>query len=47
MLVYTLVYGGLAVVEVGLMLKFIKLGLPVVEEPKVLADEETPLTFAY
>ena len=44
---YTLVYGALAVVEVGLMLKYIKAGLPVVEEPKLLTDEDQPLTFAY
>jgi cytochrome d ubiquinol oxidase subunit I len=47
MILFTLVYGGLAVVEVGLMLKYLKMGLPVVEEPKVLTDEDQPLTFAY
>ncbi len=47
MIALTLVYGGLAVIEVGLMLKYIKAGLPVVEEPKLLTDEDQPLTFAY
>ncbi len=44
---YTLIYGSLAVVEVGLMLHFIKKGLPEVEEPKVLTDDDAPLSFAY
>ena len=44
---YTLVYGALAVVAVGLFNKYVRLGLPEVSEPKVLTDDEAPLTFAY
>lgn len=47
MSIFTLVYGGLAVIEVGLMLKYIKLGLPTVAEPKVITDDDEPLSFAY
>ena len=47
MVVYTLLYGALAVVEVGLMLKYIKLGLPDVAPVKVIEDEDAPLSFAY
>jgi len=47
MVLYTLIYGALAVVEVGLLLHYIKLGLPDVEEPKVLTDDDAPLSFAY
>lgn len=46
MVLYTLIYGALAVVEVGLLLHYIKLGLPQVVEPKVLSDDE-PMSFAY
>ena len=47
MVLYTLIYGALAVVEVGLLMHYIKLGLPDVVEPKVLLDDDAPLTFAY
>jgi cytochrome bd ubiquinol oxidase subunit I len=47
MVLYTVIYGALAVVEVGLLLHFIKLGLPEVQEPKVLEDDDAPLSFAY
>lgn len=47
MVLFTLIYGALAVVEVGLLLHFIKKGLPEVEEPKVLTDDDAPLSFAY
>jgi cytochrome d ubiquinol oxidase subunit I len=47
MVLYTVIYGVLAVVEVGLLLHFIKLGLPEVQEPKVLEDDDAPLSFAY
>ena len=47
MVVYTLLYGGLAVVEVGLLLKYIKLGLPNVAPVTVIEDEDAPLSFAY
>ncbi|MCL2735096.1 MAG: cytochrome ubiquinol oxidase subunit I [Propionibacteriaceae bacterium] len=45
-IVYTLLYGVLAVVEVKLLLKYIKLGLP--DEVTVSVKEEAePLSFAY
>ncbi len=47
MVLYTVIYGALAVVEVGLLMHYIKLGLPDVVEPKVLTDDDAPLTFAY
>jgi cytochrome d ubiquinol oxidase subunit I len=47
MVLYTVIYGALAVVEVGLLMHYIKLGLPDVSEPKVLTDEDAPLSFAY
>jgi cytochrome d ubiquinol oxidase subunit I len=47
MIVYTLVYGALAVVEVGLMLRYIKKGLPVVAPVEQIVDEDAPLSFAY
>ncbi len=47
MIVYTLVYGVLAVVEVGLMLRYIKKGLPVVAPVEQIVDEDAPLSFAY
>ncbi|WP_040162357.1 cytochrome ubiquinol oxidase subunit I [Nigerium massiliense] len=46
MIVYTLIYGILAVVELGLLFKYAKAGLPVVETPTV-KDEDEPLSFAY
>jgi len=46
LILYTLIYGVLAVVEVGLLLKYIKIGLP--ETVKVsVKDEAEPLSFAY
>ncbi len=47
MVLYTLIYGVLAVIEVGLLMHYIKLGLPDVVEPQVITDEDAPLTFAY
>ncbi len=47
MVLFTLIYGTLAVVEVRLLLKYIKLGLPEANEPKVLTDDDAPLSFAY
>ncbi len=48
MILFTLVYGGLAVLEVGLMIRFVKKGLPQVEEPKAIdTDTDQPLSFAY
>ena len=46
-----LLYAGLAVVEVGLLVKYVKAGAePFVEPPDVPlggAEEDKPLTFAY
>ena len=47
MLGYTVVYGGLAVVEVGLLLKYIRAGLPVVEEVRQIESDDDVLSFAY
>ncbi len=47
MALFTVLYGALAVVEIGLQLHFIKKGLPEVVEPKVLTDDDAPLSFAY
>ena len=44
---YTVVYGGLAVVEVGLLLKYIRLGLPHVEEIQPIETDDDVLSFAY
>ena len=45
---FTVLYGGLAVIEVKLLLTFIRAGLPDVEpKPPVGADEDVPLEFAY
>ena len=46
MIGYTLVYGALAVVEVGLMYKYVVLGLPHVTEPTIKGEDEV-LSFAY
>jgi cytochrome bd ubiquinol oxidase subunit I len=46
MSVFTVLYGGLAIVEVGLLLKYIRAGLPAVE-PTEPGDESRPLAFAY
>jgi cytochrome d ubiquinol oxidase subunit I len=47
MVLFTVIYGALAVVEVGLQLHFIKKGLPEVTEPVVLTDDDAPVSFAY
>ena len=47
MIVYTLIYGGLAVIEVWLFLKFAKKGLPDVAPPELQTDPDAPMTFAY
>jgi cytochrome bd ubiquinol oxidase subunit I len=47
MIVFTLLYGGLAVIEVGLMLRYIKKGLPVAVPVEQIVDEDAPLSFAY
>ena len=47
MIVYTLIYGFLAVIEVWLFLKFAKKGLPDVAPPELQTDPDAPMTFAY
>jgi len=49
MVVYTLLYGVLAVVEVKLFLAYLRAGAPAFEEPAAPApeDENAPLSFAY
>jgi cytochrome d ubiquinol oxidase subunit I len=49
MVVYTLLYGLLAVIEVKLLLTYIRAGAPPFEEPAVPSDrdEDAPLAFAY
>jgi cytochrome bd ubiquinol oxidase subunit I len=44
--VFTVLYGGLAIVEVGLLLKYIRAGLPEVE-PTEPGDESPSMAFAY
>ncbi|MCW3159049.1 cytochrome ubiquinol oxidase subunit I [Micropruina sonneratiae] len=44
---YTLVYGALAVIEVRLLLKYIRLGLPDVEPVEQVTDDDDVLSFAY
>ena len=44
---YTLIYGALAVVEVGLMIKYVKLGLPAEVPPVEIKGEDDVLSFAY
>jgi len=46
MALFTLIYGALAVVEVGLMAKYAKAGLPQVAEPSIKGEDEV-LSFAY
>ena len=49
MVVYTLLYGVLAVIEVKLFLTYLRAGAPPFEEPVVSADQDddAPLAFAY
>ncbi len=44
--VFTLLYGGLAVVELWLILRYAKAGPPVTE-PVTGVDADRPLAFAY
>ncbi|MFX4287836.1 cytochrome ubiquinol oxidase subunit I [Janibacter sp. G349] len=46
MIVFTLLYGGLAVVEVRLLLSYIRAGAEPFEQPRLVEDDE-PLEFAY
>ena len=49
MVVFTLLYGVLAVIEVELFLTYLRAGAPPFEEPATPAttDEDAPLAFAY
>mgnify|MGYP001942263574 FL=1 len=47
MIAYTLVYGVLAIVEVGLFFHYMRKGLPEVAPVEVIEDEDAPLSFAY
>ncbi|WP_296140050.1 cytochrome ubiquinol oxidase subunit I [uncultured Tessaracoccus sp.] len=47
MIVYTLIYGGLAVLEVWLFLKFVRKGLPEAHPVEVNDDPDKPMSFAY
>ncbi|AQP45597.1 cytochrome ubiquinol oxidase subunit I [Tessaracoccus flavus] len=47
MIVYTLLYGALAVIEVWLFLKYAKAGLPDVAPVELQTDPDAPMTFAY
>jgi cytochrome d ubiquinol oxidase subunit I len=48
LLVYTALYGVLAVVEVGLLIRFIRVGLPdLASDEQGPDDADTPLAFAY
>ncbi|MEL4356752.1 MULTISPECIES: cytochrome ubiquinol oxidase subunit I [unclassified Luteococcus] len=47
MVLFTLIYGILAVVELGLILKWNRAGLPEVAPVELIEDEDAPLSFAY
>ncbi len=47
LIVYSLLYGLLAVIEVGLFMHYVRKGLPEVSEPKVSDDPDRPMSFAY
>ena len=47
MVVYTLLYGALAVIEVRLFLKYLRRGLPEVGPVEVSTDDDAPMSFAY
>lgn len=47
LIAFTLVYGALAVVEIGLLLKYIRKGLPDANPPVQSDDSDEPLSFAY
>ena len=44
---FTLLYGALALVEVGLMNKYVRLGLPTEVPPVEIKGEDDVLSFAY
>jgi cytochrome d ubiquinol oxidase subunit I len=45
--VFTLLYGVLAVVEVGLLLRYARAGVPEVTAAEPAGDDDRPLAFAY
>jgi cytochrome d ubiquinol oxidase subunit I len=45
--VFALLYGALAVIEVGLLIKYVRLGLPDVGGPDIDDGADRPLAFAY
>lgn len=47
LITFTLLYGALAVVEVALLVKFIRKGLPEADPPTETSDSDSPLSFAY
>ncbi|MFZ2426650.1 MAG: cytochrome ubiquinol oxidase subunit I [Propioniciclava sp.] len=47
MILYTVIYGALAVVEVGLMIHYTKAGLPAEVAPVEIKGEDDVLSFAY
>jgi cytochrome bd ubiquinol oxidase subunit I len=49
LIVFTVLYGGLAVIEVGLQLRYVKAGLPPADPPADRSDagSDQPLAFAY
>ena len=47
MILYTVIYGALAVVEVGLMIHYTKAGLPAEVPPVEIKGEDDVLSFAY
>lgn len=44
---FSLIYGALAVIEIRLLLTYIRAGLPDVTPPELKDGEDAPLTFAY
>ena len=47
MIILTMLYGGLAVIEVGLLLKYARAGLPEERPPGQPSDEDRPLELIY
>jgi len=44
---FTLLYGALAIVEVRLLMTYVRKGLPDADPPEATDDEDAPLAFAY
>jgi cytochrome d ubiquinol oxidase subunit I len=44
---FTLLYGALAVIEVRLLLRYVKAGLPALDPPRDPDDADAPLAYAY